>query len=270
MVSVGTVAAFVLWLNYLFEPINQLSQLYNTVQSAGAALNKIFGVLDTRPSIAERPGAVDLPADGEVEVEHVTFAYGDDPVLHDLSLTIAAGERIALVGPTGAGKSTLAKLIARFYDPTEGDVRADGVDLRDATLRSLRERVVVVPQEGFLFAGSLRDNVRIGRPEASNAEVDDALEALACSIDSAGFPKDSRRRYGNADRACPRANASWYLSRARRSPIRRSSCSTKPPRTSIPVPSTRSRRRSNGSCTGARSWWSHTGCRRRRAPIGSR
>ena len=120
--------------------MQQLSQLYNTVQSAGAALNKIFGVLDTRPSIAERPGAVDLPADGAVEVDHVTFAYGQDPVLHDLSLTIAAGERIALVGPTGAGKSTLAKLIARFYDPTEGDVRVDGVDLRDATLRSLRER----------------------------------------------------------------------------------------------------------------------------------
>ena len=187
--TVGTVAAFVLYLNNLFEPVQQLSQLYNTVQSAGAALNKIFGVLDTRPSIAERPGAVDLPADGEVEVEHVTFAYGEDPVLHDLSLTIAAGERIALVGPTGAGKSTLAKLIARFYDPTEGDVRADGVDLRDATLRSLRERVVVVPQEGFLFAGSLRDNVRIGRPEASDAEVDDALEALGLLDRFRGFPE---------------------------------------------------------------------------------
>jgi ATP-binding cassette, subfamily B, bacterial len=189
VVTVGTVAAFVLYLNNLFEPVQQLSQLYNTVQSAGAALNKIFGVLDTRPSIAERPGAVDLPADGEVEVEHVTFAYGQDPVLHDLSLTIAAGERIALVGPTGAGKSTLAKLIARFYDPTEGDVRADGVDLRDATLRSLRERVVVVPQEGFLFAGSLRDNVRIGRPEASDAEVDDALGALGLLDRFRGFPE---------------------------------------------------------------------------------
>jgi ATP-binding cassette subfamily B protein len=189
VVTVGTVAAFVLYLNNLFEPVQQLSQLYNTVQSAGAALNKIFGVLDTRPSIAERPGAVDLPADGEVEVEHVTFAYGDDPVLHDLSLTIAAGERIALVGPTGAGKSTLAKLIARFYDPTEGDVRADGVDLRDATLRSLRERVVVVPQEGFLFAGSLRDNVRIGRPEATDADVDDALEALGLLDRFRAFPE---------------------------------------------------------------------------------
>jgi ATP-binding cassette, subfamily B, bacterial len=187
IVTVGTVAAFVLYLNNLFEPVQQLSQLYNTVQSAGAALQKIFGVLDTRPSVAERPGAVDLPHAGEIEVEHVTFGYGTDPVLHDVSLTITAGERVALVGPTGAGKSTLAKLIARFYDPTEGTVELDGVDLRNATNRSLRERVVVVPQEGFLFAGTLRDNVRVGRPEASDEEVDAALAALGLLERFEGF-----------------------------------------------------------------------------------
>ncbi|MFA5885642.1 MAG: ABC transporter ATP-binding protein [Acidimicrobiia bacterium] len=178
IVTVGTVAAFVLYLNNLFEPVQQLGQIYNTVQSAGAALNKLFGLLDTKASIAERPGAVDLPADGALTVDHVSFGYGGELVLHDVELEIAAGERIALVGPTGAGKSTLAKLIARFYDPREGVVSFGGVDLRNATLASLRERIVVVPQEGFLFHGTIRDNVRIGRPSASNADVEDALSEL--------------------------------------------------------------------------------------------
>jgi ATP-binding cassette, subfamily B, bacterial len=178
IITVGTVAAFVLYLNNLFEPIQQLSQIYNTVQSAGAALSKLFGLLDTRPSIAERPGAIDLPARGGLTVDDVSFAYGKELVLRDVTLEIADGERLALVGPTGAGKSTLAKLIARFYDPRDGAVRLGGVDLRDATLQSLRERVVVVPQEGFLFTGTIRDNVRVGRPEATDGEVEDALSEL--------------------------------------------------------------------------------------------
>jgi ATP-binding cassette subfamily B protein len=190
VVEVGVVAAFVLYLQQVFEPINQLSQLYNTVQSAGAALGKIFGVLDTRPTVRQRQGAIDLPRAEEIDVDHVTFAYGDNaPVLHDVSLHIGAGERIALVGPTGAGKSTLAKLIARFYDPLEGTVSVGGVDLKDATHLSLRERIVVVPQEGFLFAGSLRDNVRVGRPEASDDEVDGALRALGLYERFAAFPE---------------------------------------------------------------------------------
>jgi ATP-binding cassette subfamily B protein len=190
IVTVGTVAAFVLYLNNLFEPINQLSQLYNLVQSAGAALQKIFGVLDTPPTVHERPGAVDLPVSEEIDVDHVTFAYGANaPVLHDVSLRIGRGERIALVGPTGAGKSTLAKLIARFYDPVEGAVRVGGVDVRDATMKSLRERIVVVPQEGFLFSGTLRENVRVGRPEATDAQVEDALRALGLLERFEAFPE---------------------------------------------------------------------------------
>jgi ATP-binding cassette subfamily B protein len=189
VVTVGTVAAFVLWLNSLFEPINQLSQLYNTVQSSAAALAKIFGVIDTRPTVRERQAAVDLPGSGEVDVDRVTFAYGtNDPVLHDVSLHIDDGERLALVGPTGAGKSTLAKLIARFYDPVDGSVEVGGVDLRNATFGSLRRRVVVVPQEGFLFAGTLRDNVRVGRPEATDQEVEQALHALGLYERFAAFP----------------------------------------------------------------------------------
>lgn len=190
VVEVGVVAAFVLYLQQVFEPINQLSQLYNVVQSAGAALQKIFSVLDTPATIKQRPGAVDLPRNGEIDVDAVTFAYGtNEPVLHDVTLHVSSGERLALVGPTGAGKSTLAKLIARFYDPSAGAVRVDGVDLRDATMESLRKRIVVVPQEGFLFAGSLRENVRVGRPEATDEEVETALEVLGLLERFRAFPE---------------------------------------------------------------------------------
>jgi ATP-binding cassette subfamily B protein len=178
VVTVGTIAAFVLYLNNLFEPVQQLGQLYNTVQSAGAALDKLYGLADVVPSITERLGAVALPQRGAVEVTGVSFAYGAVDVLSNVSMTIAPGERIALVGPTGAGKSTLAKLIARFYDPRVGEVSFGGVDLRDATLSTLRERIVVVPQEGFLFAGTVFDNVRVGRPDASDSEVRAAIASL--------------------------------------------------------------------------------------------
>jgi ATP-binding cassette subfamily B protein len=177
--SVGTVAFFVLTLSNLFEPVQQLSQLFNTVQSSGAALNKLFDLLDTPPDLVEAPDAVPIPERGELRVERLSFAYGDgEPVLRDVSLTLAAGEKLALVGPTGAGKSTLAKLMARLYDPTDGRVTFAGIDLRQADVRSLRRRITVVPQEGFLFAGTIRDNVRIGRPDASDAEVDAALASL--------------------------------------------------------------------------------------------
>jgi ATP-binding cassette subfamily B protein len=178
-VSVGTVAAFLFYLGYVFEPIQQLSQLFNTVQAAGAALVKLFGLLDERTTVAERPGAVDLPARGRLEADTISFSYAPGvEVLHGVSLALDPGERLALVGPTGAGKSTLAKLLARFYDPTAGAVRFAGTDLRDAGLRSLRDRIVVVPQEGFLFAGTVRDNIRIGRPSATDAEVAAAVDAL--------------------------------------------------------------------------------------------
>jgi ATP-binding cassette subfamily B protein len=188
VLSVGTVAAFALYLQNLFDPVQQLSQLYNTVQSAGAALRKVFELLDERPSVSEKPGAIDLPAHGAIDAMNVSFAYVDDVVLRDVTLHIEQGERLALVGPTGAGKSTLAKLMVRFYDPREGVVRFDGIDLRDATMASLRERIVVVPQEGFLFAGTVRDNVRVGRPEATDAEVDDAVDVLGLSDIFGAFP----------------------------------------------------------------------------------
>ncbi|MCU1356669.1 MAG: putative transporter permease/ATP-binding protein [Acidimicrobiales bacterium] len=178
-VTIGTIAFFVLTLSNMFDPIQQLSQLFNTVQSSGAALHKLFELLDTPVELAEKPDAVDLPASGELRVEGVSFAYaGGDPVLREVDLVLPRGEKLALVGPTGAGKSTLAKLMARLYDPTSGRVTFDGVDLRDAKVRSLRTGITVVPQEGYLFAGTIRDNVRIGRPEATDAEVDAALASL--------------------------------------------------------------------------------------------
>ncbi|MCU1456795.1 MAG: ABC-type multidrug transport system, ATPase and permease component [Actinomycetia bacterium] len=178
IVSVGVVAAFVLYLSNLFEPVQQLSQLYNTVQMAGAGLHKVFGLLDTKTSIAEHPGSVDLPRAGRLEVHDVSFGYTKRLVLEHVSLVVGEGERIALVGPTGAGKSTLAKLIARFYDPRSGVVSFAGIDLKQATLQSLRQRIVVVPQEGYLFTGTVRENIRIGRPGASDEDVVAAVAAL--------------------------------------------------------------------------------------------
>jgi ATP-binding cassette, subfamily B, bacterial len=190
MLTVGTVAFFVLTLSNLFEPVQQLSQLFNMVQSAGAGLSKLYELLDTPVDVPERPGAVDLAGTGDIEVDRVSFAYGDGPtVLRDVSLRIPTGTRLALVGPTGAGKSTLAKLVARLYDPTSGAVRLGGVDLRDATLASLRGRIVVIPQEGFLFNGTIRDNVRLAREDATDAEVDDALRAVGAYERFAALPE---------------------------------------------------------------------------------
>ena len=189
LISVGTVAAFVLYLSNLFEPVQQLSQNYNMVQAAGAALQKMFALLDEDPSIDERTGSVDLPVRGGLTVEHVSFSYaGGSDVLHDVSLELPPGEHLALVGPTGAGKSTLAKLMVRFYDPRLGRVTFGGIDLRGATLASLRERIVVVPQEGFLFFGTVRDNIRVAWSDATPAEVDAAVAALGLTERFAALP----------------------------------------------------------------------------------
>jgi ATP-binding cassette subfamily B protein len=179
-VTVGTVVAFVLLLATLFDPVQQLSQLYNTLQSAAAALHKLFTILDTVPDVDEHPQPAALPARGDLTVSDVTFRYAgvERPALNGVSLSLPAGTRLALVGPTGAGKSTLAKLMARLYDPVEGSVAFGGVDLRRASMASLRERIVVIPQEGFLFDGSVRDNLLIARPDATDGQLLDALESL--------------------------------------------------------------------------------------------
>lgn len=177
--SLGTVVAFILLLSTLFEPVQQLSQLFNMVQSATASLHKLYGLVDEPVEIDDPVDGVALERDAPIVLDGVSFAYaGGAPVLEDIDLTIAPGERVAFVGPTGAGKSTLAKLIARFYDPTEGRVRVGEHDLRDVDLRSLREQIVVVPQEGYLFTGTIADNIRVARPSADDDEVREALDRI--------------------------------------------------------------------------------------------
>ncbi len=175
--EIGELTAYLLYLGAFFAPIQSLTQLYNGYQQGQAAVVKLRDLLLTEPAVPEAPDAVDLPPiEGSIDLDGVSFSYnGSDRVLHDIDLHLAAGETLAIVGPTGGGKSTVAKLISRFYDPDEGSVRIDGHDLRTVTLSSLREQLGVVPQEAFLFAGSVRDNVSFARPDATDDEVWDAL-----------------------------------------------------------------------------------------------
>ena len=177
--TVGVMVAFIGYLSSFFDPIQQLSQLYNTFQAAMAALEKIFGVLETDPRITDAAGARDLPeVAGRIDLEHVSFGYGREYVIRDVDLHVQPGTTVALVGPTGAGKSTLAKLIARLYDPDEGAVRIDGMDLREVREDSLRAAMGIVPQEGHLFSGTIADNVRFAHPLASDDDVRRALDAV--------------------------------------------------------------------------------------------
>ncbi len=179
-VSLGTLFAFMLYISNFFDPIQQLSQLYNTFLSATAALDKIMDVMDEAPEVVDRPGARDLPqAKGHVRFVDIRFGYGQGPeVLHGLTLDVAPGTTVALVGHTGAGKSTIAKLLARFYDPLDGQITIDGIDLRDVTQRSLRRQLGIVPQEGFLFAGTVTENIAFGKPEATPEQVVHAAQTV--------------------------------------------------------------------------------------------
>jgi len=182
-ILVGTVVAFVLALNNFFEPIQDLSNLYTTYQSGMAALDKIFELLDEQPELTDHANAVALERiQGRVSFDNVSFRYGSGPqavdALSDISLEIPPGQTVALVGETGAGKSTLAKLVARFYDPTEGRVLVDGHDLRAVTADSLRSQLGIVPQEAFLFSGSVSENIAFGRPDATEEQVAAAAQAV--------------------------------------------------------------------------------------------
>ncbi|HVM17185.1 MAG TPA: ABC transporter ATP-binding protein [Gaiellaceae bacterium] len=179
-VTLGTLLAFMLYLSNFFDPVQQLSQLYNTFLAAVAALDKIMDVIDEEPEVVDAPGAIDLPEiEGHVRFESLRFGYGDGPeVLHGLDLDVPAGTTVALVGHTGAGKSTSAKLLARFYEPRSGRITIDGIDLRTVSQRSLRRQLGIVPQEGFLFAGTVHDNIAFGRPGATRDEVVEAARIV--------------------------------------------------------------------------------------------
>ena len=182
--SVGELSAFILFVATFFAPISQLVHLYTTYQAGQAAASKLRELLATQPSVGEAPDAIELhPVEGTVRLEAVSFSYEpEDAVLHGVDLEIRAGETFALVGPTGSGKSTIAKLVTRFYDPTEGRVLIDDVDLRHVTLDSLRRQLGIVPQEPFLFAGSVRDNIAFARPQASDEELTEACRALGVDV----------------------------------------------------------------------------------------
>ena len=178
-ISEGTIAAYVLYLVQLFDPIARFSEWLGDFRQGLAALGKLVGLLETENAVAERPGAHELPVEGVVELIDVTFGYDPDaPVVDQVSLRLETGEQVALVGVTGAGKSTLAKLLTRQYDPQRGSIALGGVDLRDGTLASLRHRIVMLPQEGHLFSGTIADNVRLADPEASDEAVLHALEQI--------------------------------------------------------------------------------------------
>ena len=189
-ITIGVLASFVLYLQSFFDPIQQLSQLYTTYQSGLAALDNSFVLLDEQPDLRDADDAIELPrVRGEIRFEHVDFAYGASEssgqraegealALEDLSLEVPPGQTVALVGATGAGKSTLAKLVARFYDPTRGRVLIDGHDLREVTERSLRSQLGLVPQEGYLFSGTIRDNIAFGRADATDEQVEAAARGV--------------------------------------------------------------------------------------------
>jgi ATP-binding cassette, subfamily B, bacterial len=200
--EIGVLAAFLLYLRRFFEPMQELSQFYNSLQSATAALEKLAGVLDEKPSVPEPARPTPIPhARGDLRFAAAQFGYrGDRPVLPRLDMHIPAGQTVALVGATGAGKSTIAKLVARFYDPTAGTVALDGVDLREISDDDLRRAVVMVTQENFLFSGTVAENIGFGRPDASRAEIEAAARAIGADTFIRrlpdGYDTDVRKRGG--------------------------------------------------------------------------
>ncbi|OCF90842.1 ABC transporter ATP-binding protein [Nocardia brasiliensis] len=199
--ALGVLAAYLLYLNEFYGPLDELAQVFNSYQSAAAALEKISGVLEEEPSVREPAEPVSLTkATGAVRLDRVSFGYGEREVLPEFSLEIPAGQVVALVGATGAGKSTLAKLLTRFYDPTSGTVTLDGIDLHRITDTDLRRNVVMVTQESYLFSGSVADNIRLGRPDASDADVFAAARAVGLyefvQALPEGFDTDVRKRGG--------------------------------------------------------------------------
>ncbi len=189
-ITIGVIVAFLAYVTRFFQPIQELSQLYTTMQAAMAGGERVLDLLDAPPEVKDRPDAIAMPTiRGQVELSHVSFAYrGDEYVLHDVCLDIPPGQTVALVGPTGAGKTSIANLVARLYDVTEGALRIDGIDVRQVTQCSLRRQMGLVPQEPFLFLGTIAENIRFGRPDASDQAVEEAARLANAQEFIAGLP----------------------------------------------------------------------------------
>ncbi len=201
--KLGVLVTFILFVGRLFQPVQELSQVYNIFQAAAAALEKLSGLLDEKPSVPEPAPDDAVRRDswpGRITFDHVTFGYRDRNILTDLTLDVPAGQTVALVGPTGAGKSTTARLVARFYDPNSGAITIDGVDLRRLPSDELRRCIVMVTQESFLFSGTVADNIAFGRPTASREEIVEAARIVGAApfIEALpdGFDTDIRKRGG--------------------------------------------------------------------------
>ena len=224
-IQVGVVVAFVGYLNAFFDPIQQISQLYTTYQQGMAALDKIFDLLETEPDMVDRPDALDPGRlRGEIELDDVSFSYGDDGdvgAATSVDLHIPAGQTVALVGETGAGKSTLAKLVARFYDPQRGRVLVDGHDLRELSSKALRSQLGIVPQEGFLFSGTVRENIAFGRPgRERRGDPRRGRDGGRRRVHRAAARTGTRPRSASAASASRPASGSWSPSRGRCWPSR--------------------------------------------------